>query len=403
VTLSAPVLPGTFPKQPCSSSVPSQGLSTLVVRLSNPLAEGLNNINRVENEVATMYLVQQSVKALNLDTAIPSVYAWAPYRDTDSEEGFGWVITEFMSGSDLNEVFWSLPEDTKKHVIEQIADLLRAIQGVQLPKEVTKFGAMTIDSKGRIISGQMPLVRGGPWKSYSEIWDAKLRAQLAEADESSLLQGWRSSGPRERLEHYIESGQIQNILKGVDVTQRTLVHGDFSKTFLLPLAFITIFVVQIDMTIIAMNNMLYDSETKRITALLDFDWSSISHPSDEYFSGLWDIFGGIHERVAEFQAQVLAGTFADNYKPLGISQERLEQWEVAEAWNTSSSSRGLIRPCTIAGIDKLKALKDLEELICPFHLGNEVMLKRMKEDVKLGKRAETEQEIVAWLGNWESQ
>ncbi|KAK8081222.1 hypothetical protein PG996_000003 [Apiospora saccharicola] len=53
VDLAAPASPAFFPDtQPCTISPPPDDLSELVLRMSNPLAEGLNNANRVENDVA---------------------------------------------------------------------------------------------------------------------------------------------------------------------------------------------------------------------------------------------------------------------------------------------------------------------------------------------------------------
>ncbi|KAM7192631.1 hypothetical protein V8F33_008242 [Rhypophila sp. PSN 637] len=347
VTVTTLILPGTFPEQPCTSSVPSEGITTFVVRFSNPFAEGLNNANRLQNEVAASYLVKESAEAGGLHDIVPSIYAWAPYRHSNSEEGLGWIMVESKSGTDLDQSF--------------------------------KFGGLTLDSGGRIVSGRMALVRGDPFNSLSELWAARLRAQLADADESSFLQGWKAAGLRGRLDQYIASGQIEKTLEGLDITQRILVHGDFT-----------------------MNNMLYDPSTERITALLDFDWASVSHPSEEYFSGLWDVFGGINERNAGFRAQILAGTFSDHRRSEGLSEEGVGQWEVAKSWSAASTSRDLIRPSTIPGIDRLMAMEQLEGLICPFQLDNEFMHNRMTEDKWEKRRAENELKIISWLENWGS-
>lgn len=149
-----------------------------------------------------------------------------------------------------------------------------------------------------------------------------------------------------------------------------------------------------------MNNMLYDRTTKRITALLDFDWSAITHPCDEFLAGLWDIGGGIHARVGQFQPMVLAGDFSA--QPETLSDEDIRKWEVAKAWNTAITEKGAIRPSYITGVGHILALKELEDLLCPFALGSEVMLKRISDEEKLKRKGDTEAKILKWLENYES-
>lgn len=69
---------------------------------------------------------------------------------------------EFKLGSDLDAQFPSLILEDAKGVIEQIADIFTAVQRAKLPGTVTKFGALTLDGSGAIVSGQMPLLQGGP-------------------------------------------------------------------------------------------------------------------------------------------------------------------------------------------------------------------------------------------------
>ena len=145
----------------------------------------------------------------------------------------------------------------------------------------------------------------------------------------------------------------------------------------------------------ALNNLLYDAETKRISALLDFDWAAITHPCDEFLFGLWDIGGGIHERVGKIQPNVLSGDFTA--QPEGLSEEEAKKWEVAKAWDAAFERAGGIRPSSIAGVDRIQALRELEELLAPFELISEVMLKRMSDEDKPKRKAEKEAKIVEWL------
>ena len=81
VDLETPATPSSFPGgQACTTPPPATGVSTLVVRMSNARAEGLNNANRVENDVSASWLIRQSIAREGLDPVVPAVYAWAPYR-----------------------------------------------------------------------------------------------------------------------------------------------------------------------------------------------------------------------------------------------------------------------------------------------------------------------------------
>ncbi|ROW05816.1 hypothetical protein VMCG_05139 [Cytospora schulzeri] len=373
VVLDSPMFPASFPEdQPGTSKPPPEGVSSLVIRLSNPRAEGLNNANRVENEVASLYLARQSLQNSGSSPVVPAVYAWSPckFHDVPHEEGFGWIMAEFKSGSDLDAQFPNLSVEERNAVVEQIAVVLSAIQRVTIPEGATEFGALTFVD-GKIVSGQMPLLKGGPWRSYSALWAAKLQAQLEDSENSPLLKGWRTENIRERLDRFLANG-VDKVLDEIDVTQRVLVHGDLT-----------------------MNNMLYDNSTKLITAVLDFDWSSITHPADEFLTGLWDIGGGIHEENEFMQDYILTGNF-DNAPP-GLSGEDVQKWEVAKTWDNALAQRKAMRPCGIKGVRGIQELRSLESIICPFHLSNEVMLKRMSEDVQAEKKVELGEDIKKWL------
>lgn len=235
VDLESPAVPSTFAdKQPCTLPVPEAGISTVILRMSNALAEGLNNLNRVENDVAAQQLAREALRAAGLASLVPAVYAWSPcrYEAVLDETGFGWTISEFKPGSDLSDEFPALSFDVKKKVIEQVADIFAALQRAQLPESVDQFGALTINEAGEIVCGQMPLLSGGPWEAYADAWVAKLKLQLDDASKSSLLEGWSSGGLRERIDAWIRADGVPKLLQGVDTSLRALVHGDFSKSIL---------------------------------------------------------------------------------------------------------------------------------------------------------------------------
>ncbi|KAI2780338.1 hypothetical protein F4815DRAFT_470907 [Daldinia loculata] len=104
--------------------------------MSNPLAEGLNNANRVENDVAAQHLARKSIQSRGLDVVVPAVYAWSPcrYPEVPGETGFGWTISEFKPGSDLDAQFDSLSLEDAIDAVQQLARIFAAIQSSEIPK-----------------------------------------------------------------------------------------------------------------------------------------------------------------------------------------------------------------------------------------------------------------------------
>lgn len=129
---------------------------------------------------------------------------------------------------DLDSEFPSLELEDKEQVLEQIAAVLAAVQAVRLPEGVTKFGGLTFDSNGRIVSGEAPLRKGEPVCSYAELMVVKLRAVLRVAAKSPVVQGWKSNGIDARIEKFVTGGGPEKVLAGVDLHQMGLIHGDFS-------------------------------------------------------------------------------------------------------------------------------------------------------------------------------
>lgn len=218
--------------QPGTCKAPPGGVSVLVVKLSNPAAHDVNNANRVANDVAAQHLVRQSMAEAGLAPLIPDVYAWAPAASTDvvDEEGFGWIMSEFRNGVDLDSEFTSLAPENKKQVLEQMAAILGTIQAASLPEGVTTFGGgLKFDSDGHIVSGESPSMQDvKPAGSYAEWRAGKLRSQLERAAESPVIRGWEDKGVSTRIEKFLTSGGPDKLLDGVDVHRKCLIHGDLS-------------------------------------------------------------------------------------------------------------------------------------------------------------------------------
>ena len=128
--------------------------------------------------------------------------------------------------------------------------------------------------------------------------------------------------------------------------------------------------------LIALNNFLFDKTTGRVTALLDFDFSWISHPPHEFFTGLWDIGGGLRSDDLKIISAVVSGKFDD--LDASLSAEDKVKWQVAKAWDAALAARGVTRPSSMSGIGRLRQLMELEDALCPSRLGNECAIDRLK-------------------------
>jgi len=230
VALATPSPGGFDNANAACTSVPLGDVSSLIVRLSNPNAEGINQANRVQNEVAALFLARRG----QAPSVIPAVYDWHA-RSPDLENDMSWILMEFKTGVGLDQHFEALSETQKAAVIDQIADIFSVVQTAPLPQTVTQHGGLNVGDDGDIVSGEMTTLEGGPWPTYAAFLQTKFASRLKDADQSSALRGWKENGVRERIDAFLTSG-LQKRLgdSGVDEMQRVLVHGDLSKCCLFP-------------------------------------------------------------------------------------------------------------------------------------------------------------------------
>ncbi|KAJ8097811.1 phosphotransferase [Lipomyces tetrasporus] len=381
VELTEPVTPSSFSDAPsCTVRPVSVGVSKVIIRLSNPKAGGLNHLNRVENEVAAMYLARKGLGSFKpgLEAVIPAVYAWQ--AGSSATGGLSWLLMEYKAGVQLDEQFNFLSETEKKNVIEQIADVFSGIQRCELPEGVDCYGGLSVDGEGKVVSGEMTTLKGGPWKGYDAFWQARLVAQLKNADESSALEGWRPNGVRERIEGFLVDGLSEVFAKaGVDIRKRVLVHGDLT-----------------------MNNMLIDPNTNNLTALLDFDFSFIAPPAHEFFTSLQDLggnTGGVHGPDPT-EGRLSKALLTGNFDVEDIPEAGKGLWIKARNWDEAMARRRTVRPSEIQGIEVLDRLRKLEGLICPFRLVHPVFLKKQTNEEIAEARAKAEKMLVEELEHY---
>lgn len=138
---------------------------------------------------------------------------------------------------------------------------------------------------------------------------------------------------------------------------------------------------------------------KKLTAVLDFDWACVTNPCDEFLSGFWDLGGGINDENASFQACIMTGDFSSSAGLDEMSAKDVDKWKNGKVLNDAFARRRVIRLSTIKAAGEIRKLRELENMLCPFELSNEVMLKRISDDAKLERKAQKGQDILRWLSS----
>ncbi|KZL64777.1 phosphotransferase enzyme family protein [Colletotrichum tofieldiae] len=135
---------------------------------------GKTQHNRVENEVAVMYLACKGLPSFEpvVVSTVPAVYTLQPAQPSSagSDNSLGWILREF------------------KPVLEQLAGIFSGIQRAPLPDSLNQYGNITIEDD-KLAYGQMATLSGGSWKSYGDFWSTRLSSQLGHSKGSPALQG----------------------------------------------------------------------------------------------------------------------------------------------------------------------------------------------------------------------
>jgi hypothetical protein len=150
----------------------------------------------------------------------------------------------------------------------------------------------------------------------------------------------------------------------------------------------------------APNNLLYDASTRRITALIDYDFACILHPSYEFlrsFSGAGGQFQGWSDIESKEQTALRDAKLHGFPSPLPESSEDGVNWEVAKAWEDELERLDVKRPRTIVGIEKIADVDAVLRSILPWRVTNSDILRLQSEQVILKCRNENEAQLVSLL------
>ncbi|KAJ6017280.1 hypothetical protein N7451_000659 [Penicillium sp. IBT 35674x] len=348
------------------TTIPADGTSVYILRMSNPEAMGLNpRSSRTENEVAAMYLARQGLENFQpgLGDLIPAVYDFCSGPTLPGD--LPWVLMEYKAGVPLDEFFHSQSLATKESIIGQISDAFSGLRECPLPPGVDSHGGLRIAKNG-IISAEMTITYGGPWPTYEMLLKGRLTHELHDAGLSPIIRGWQENGMRERLQTLID----RFTLSGFD--RKALIHGDLT-----------------------MNNMLVNPDTGKLTALLDFDFASIADPAHEFLVSLQDLGGNI---MGPYGKDPTNGKLLQAIRSGDFSEDiPAEVWWTGKTLNANLAKRGIQQPSSIPGIEMLLHFRALESLICPFGLAVPFIIENMSDEQRVDARQKAESELIAQI------
>jgi len=358
-------------RQPGTMAVPD-GATEFIMRLTNPDAEGMHSDTRVENEVAMISLAATALGGFE-PRIVPSVYGWG----TAAHSAQGWILQERMPGTPVDETFGSMSLEEKKGILEQMAKILHALQSFRIPDTITKYGGVTFDDTGAMVSTAMTSVGSGPWSSYEAFFHEKLERALQAADRNPYIKGWHANGVRQRLDAFLQRGITAQFASLQDKDDRSIVHADFTPS-----------------------NVLYNPTTKQITALLDYDFTCILHPSYEFlrsFSGIGGQFQGWSDIESSEQTALRDAKLHGFPSPLPENTADGVAWDVAKAWEDALEKLHVKRPRTMGGIEKVADVDAVLRSTLPWRVNNSDILRMQSAEVTGKCRNDNEAQLVKLL------
>jgi hypothetical protein len=150
-------------------------------------------------------------------------------------------------------------------------------------------------------------------------------------------------------------------------------------------------------------NMLFDVESNRLTALLDFDFSHVATPADEYFYSMASlghlVLGPLEDGIEQQWVKCLLEGFEGNI-PTTDSERGWIPWNTMKMLSEEFTRAGVLRPQDIKGIGELSGVKwFLEDVFPPYFASSRWVAKRTPEKIK-DIRNRHEAKIRGYLERW---
>ncbi len=208
---------------------------------------------------------------------------------------------------------------------------------------------------------------GWPFRPYVELYPWVFQKQLQSCWNKPLVDVWKSIPTlRTRLQTFLDSG-ITKVLSEFSMAGPTLVHCDFDRSYSIPKFLIR------SLNWLEQIFRIYSSSQKTncLTAILDFDFTHIASPADEYSFSSQSIHGLLAGPCESEEFETLHRAHLARFTITALAPEEGKESEVD--WVTGISDdvvsvdwvRGVLYLENIQWIRELAALYWLLLDVCP--------------------------------------
>lgn len=154
---------------------------------------------------------------------------------------------------------------------------------------------------------------------------------------------------------------------------------------------------------IGAENILIDPGTLRITGLLDFDFSHIASPADEYFYSFPSFCGLVPGPFEDEDLQLLRRYQTEGFPITPSAQEATRKsvdWTVARLWQAALEKHNVASPKDIENITKLADIYWFLLDVCPPFFNLPRWLARKTSEQKLAAKKAIGENLDRYVRRW---
>jgi len=205
------------------------------------------------------------------------------------------------------------------------------------------------------------------------------QTQIKFSKTTELVNDWKGTDLGDRLKNFYDSGGFAKVLNDYSKVQPTLIHGD-----------------------LCLENILFDPDTLQVTALLDFDFSHIASPGEEFFYSFPDFHGVIPGPFAGPEMESLRLAQLSGFKDKNKDQVEspVFDWKTARMWQAAMEKAGANSPPDIDKIGELATIYWFLLDICPPYFLMPRWLKKATDERKQASKKQTETHLDKYLKRW---
>ena len=155
---------------------------------------------------------------------------------------------------------------------------------------------------------------------------------------------------------------------------------------------------------IGAENILINPPTLQITGLLDFDFSHIASPADEYFYSFPSFCGLVPGPFEDEDLQLLRRYQTEGFPSAPSTQEATSEsvdWEVARLWQAALEKHHVASPKDIDNIAELADIYWFLLDVCPPFFNLPRWLARKTDEQKLAAKKAIGENLDSHLRRWD--